>query len=731
MNFSKLKNDIPASIVVFLVALPLCLGVALASGAPLLSGIIGGVIGGIVVGFLSSSHTSITGPAAGLVALVLVSIHQLGNFDIFLTAVLIAGFLQCIMGILKTGIFINYIPSNVIKGFLAAIGIILIFKQIPHALGYDIDAEDDFSFFQLDGENTFSELFKMLGFITPGALAISVVSIAILIFWENSFLRKLKYLPSTLFVLIFGVLLSQFFDHFIPYLSIEQVHLVNIPHINTNELMSHIHLPELYHFYDYKVYLVAITIAVVASLETLINIEAADKIDPHKRESLPNRELVAQGIGNMVSGLVGGLPLTSVIARSSVNIQAGSATKLSAILHGLFMLISVFFLSSAINLIPLASLAAILLITGYKLAKVTLFKTMYKKGWGQFIPFVTTIVAILFTNLLVGTLIGLAVSLFFLIRVHHSSPFLFDKTKLHVGEILKLELPNQVSFINKTSIKNKLWNIPENSKIIIDATYCDFIDIDILEIINDFKTIVAPEKNIHLNIIGLKEQYELTDHIQFVNVLDKETQKALHPDEILELLKAGNERFVNGKWSEKYFPHQVNATATGQNPMAVVISCIDSRTSTELIFDLGLGDVFSVRIAGNIINEDILGSIEFGCKVAGAKIIVVLGHTKCGAVKGACDAVQMGNLTTLLEKIKPSVDAEKTTLENRNSGNAEFVEKVAVLNTKNMVKSIMDKSPILKEMIDSGSIGIIGGFHDITTGMVTFFDDAKVISPHK
>ncbi len=351
MNLNKLKNDVPASLVVFLVALPLCLGIALASGAPLLSGIIAGIVGGIVVGSLSGSHTSVSGPAAGLAAVVLSSITKLGVFELFLTAVIIAGVIQLIMGLLKAGIFADYMPNNVIKGLLAAIGIILILKQIPHALGYDADYEGDFSFSQMDGENTFSELINAFGAISSGAVIISVISLFILIIWDKTPMKKIRFLPASLLVVILGILIDLFFHSYMPQFAISSIHLVNIPVVDSSSFSSLFHMPELSHFTNSDVWMVAFTVAIIASIETLLNIEAVDKIDPHKRVTPPNRELLAQGAGNIVSGFLGGIPVTSVIVRSSVNIQSGNATKLSAIIHGFLLLGSVLALSPLFNLI--------------------------------------------------------------------------------------------------------------------------------------------------------------------------------------------------------------------------------------------------------------------------------------------------------------------------------------------------------------------------------------------
>ncbi|CAA9239676.1 MAG: Na(+)-dependent bicarbonate transporter BicA [uncultured Adhaeribacter sp.] len=719
MNLKTLKNDIPASIVVFLVALPLCLGVALASGAPLLSGIISGIIGGIVVGLISKSQTSVSGPAAGLAAVVLAAITQLGSFELFLSAVFIAGLLQLIMGFAKAGFIANYIPSNVIKGLLAAIGLLLILKQIPHAIGYDQDPEDDYSFVQPDGENTFSGIYNALRFITPGAVAISLISVFILYYWDKTFLKKIKLLPASLFVVIMGIVLNLIFKQYIPYLGIEQSHLVTLPPFDTTNLAAYLHVPNPANLGNYQLWIVAFTIAIVASLETLLNLEAVDKLDPHKRESAPNRELIAQGFGNVTAGLLGGIPVTSVIVRSSVNIQSGNETKLSTILHGVFMLVSVLILSPVLNLIPLSALAAILIMTGYKLAKISLFKEMYQKGWSQFLPFVITILAIIFTDLLIGVLIGLAVSIFYLMRSNYRNPFVKEQNKQHIGEVIKLDLPNQVSFLNKASIKNTLWDVPANAKVLIDASNSDYVDNDILEIINDFKQVVAPERNIQLNIIGLEERYWLNDHIQFINVLDRETQQKLKPAEVLDLLKIGNERFKYGKWTDKYYHQQVDATSSGQNPMAVIITCIDSRTSPEIIFDAGLGDILTIRIAGNIISPEIIGSLEIAAKL-GAKLIVVEGHSNCGAIGMALANETSYNMGTITTKIQKAVIQCGCTQNHIDTKDEAMLEKITRQNVQNSIAEILDHSPYLRAKIDQKEMGIVAAYHNLTTSKVDF-----------
>lgn len=652
-----------------------------------------------------------------MTAIVLSSITQQGSFELFLSALVIAGFLQLAMGFGKIGFIANYVPTNVIKGLLAAIGIILILKQIPHALGYDADPEGDYSFFQSNGENTMSELINMLNYIHPGATIIGVLSVFTLIFWDKIPVKAFRFLPGSLFVVVMGVLLNLLFASAFPALMIEQSHLVTLPQFDSS---SFFHLPALADFKNYQVFTVAVTIALVASLETLLNIEAVDKLDPHKRESPPNRELVAQGVGNVFAGFLGGLPVTSVIVRSSVNIGAGNETKLSTISHGILLLVSIMALSPILNLIPLSSLAAILLVTGYKLAKVSIFKEMYMKGWNQFIPFIVTIVAIVFTDLLIGIVIGLGVGIFYLLKSNFRNPFTLRTETLSVGEVIKLDLSEEVSFLNKASIRETLWQIPNHSKVIIDASKSGFIDEDVLELIRDFKTTVAPERGIQLNVLGLREKYKMPGHVKFITVLSRDAQQELTPLAIVDLLKAGNLRFTKGYVSEKFYEHQVNVTSLGQNPIAIIVSCIDSRTSPEIVFDAGIGDLLIVRVAGNVSGKAVVGSIELAVRKIGVKLVVVMGHSNCGAIKAAIDQVSDGNIAFITEKINTAiVHAGLNPLAIDTSDNA-LMEQVTCLNAENSIRDIFNESAYLKQRVAQKEIGVVSAYYDTTSGHVSF-----------
>ena len=506
--FGSIKKDLPASIVVFLVALPLCLGIALASGAPPFAGIIAGIIGGIVIGSLSGSPLGVSGPAAGLAIIVLNAIDDLGGFEIFLLSVVIAGILQIIMGFIKAGIIAYYFPSSVIHGMLAGIGIIIFLKQIPHAFGYDKDPEGDLAFIQNDNENTFSELFNMLDYVSPGAIIITVVSLIILLGWSTKFIQQFKVaqlIPGPFIAVVVGILLNYLFKSN-PDLMLSQDHLVELPIAkNATEFFGNFSLPDYTALGNIKVWITGIVIAVVASLETLLCVEASDKQDDLKRITPTNRELKAQGVGNIISGLIGGLPITQVIVRSSANQQAGGQTKLSTIFHGIFLLISIILIPTLLNQIPLATLAAILLVIGYKLAKPALFKRMSSQGMGQFIPFMVTILGIVFTDLLTGIALGLVVAVFIILRNNFKVPYRLTREASEEPEIVhdyNIVLSEDVTFLNKASVLKTLDEIADNSKVTIDASGTRFIHYDVREIIEDF-IINSKSRNIEVELIDL------------------------------------------------------------------------------------------------------------------------------------------------------------------------------------------------------------------------------------
>ena len=504
---SNLKSDFPASIVVFFVALPLCLGIAMASGAPLFSGLIAGIIGGIVVGGLSGSKIGVSGPAAGLAAIVLTAIGTLGSFENFLVAVVLGGVIQLIFGLLKAGVIGYYFPSSVIKGMLTGIGIIIILKQIPHFFGYDANPEGDFAFMQADGENTFSELLNVVNFIKPGSALIGVIGLLILLLWDKVLSKKAKIfhlIQGPVVAVVVGIVFYMVTrDN--EALAITSTHLVSVPVPNDfSSFMGQFSSPNFSALANTEVWVVAFTIALVASLETLLCVEATDKLDPHKNVTPTNRELMAQGAGNILSGLIGGLPITQVIVRSSANIQSGGRTKMSAIIHGLFLLGSVILIPNLLNMIPLSVLAAILLIVGFKLAKPALFMSMYKLGWKQFVPFMATVLGIIFTDLLIGIGMGLLVGIVvILFKSYQNSHFLHKEGEDIDDGKVKMTLAEEVTFFNKGAILKELDRLPSDSFLELDVTKTKYLDHDIIEIMDDFIH-KAEERNITIKLISEK-----------------------------------------------------------------------------------------------------------------------------------------------------------------------------------------------------------------------------------
>ncbi|WP_345977913.1 SulP family inorganic anion transporter [Sulfurimonas sp. HSL3-7] len=505
--FKEIKSDLPASIIVFFVALPLCLGIALASGAPLFSGIIAGIVGGIVVGMASGSRLGVSGPAAGLAVIVFGGIATLGSWEAFLAALVLAGLFQIAMGYMKAGFIAYFFPTSVITGLLTGIGLLIILKQIPHALGYDTSFLGDEAFLQAGGENTFTAISTAFQLFTPGAIIISLASLAILILWEKVLTKKsrlFEILQGPIVVVFFGIAMNYMFQNGWLDFTLTPEQIVTLPVVSSlGEFISQFSFPDFSQLSNPEVYKIAVVLAIVASLETLLSVEAADKLDPHKRVTPTNRELKAQGLGNMVSGMIGGLPITQVVVRSSANISFGAKTKLSTIMHGFFLLISVVSIASLLNMIPLASLSAILFMVGYKLAKPSLFKWMYRQGWEQFIPFTVTIVMMLVTDLLTGVLFGLVASIIF--TLHHSyrnSYYMKDIVTNDEGrDVHHIVLAEEVSFFNKASIIKTLEAIPENAKVIIDCSKSKAIAYDVVEFIRDYP-LQAAVKNITVETVN-------------------------------------------------------------------------------------------------------------------------------------------------------------------------------------------------------------------------------------
>jgi len=728
-------RDYLAGLVVFLVALPLCLGIALASNAPLVSGLISGVIGGIVVGLMSGSHTSVSGPAAGLAAIVAAELATLGSWESLLVAIVIAGLVQILFGFMRVGLISLFFPSSVVKGLLTAIGVLLVLKQIPHLFGHDADAEGDFSFVQPDGRNTFSELFEIVQDLHIGAAAIGLVCLALLVVWSRSATLKKFPVPGAAVVVGVGVLLNAVFQSLGDTWLVTASHLVQVPVPGSaTGLTEFLSFPNFAALSDPKVYVAGVTLAIVASLESLLNLHAVDKLDPRQRISPVNRELLAQGTGNVLAGLLGGLPITSVIVRSSVNISAGAQSRRSTITHGVLLLVAVVLVPALLNRIPLSCLAAILLVAGFKLARPSVWKAMWKEGLSQFLPFLITIVAIVGTNLMTGILIGLGVSIAHILKRSFSRSLILIKEKHAAQDVLRIELSSHVGFFSRARLEKELGAIPRGGHVLLDGRRTDFIDPDVLGLIHDFQEKTAPARGVVVSVLGLKDHYDaLEDRIEFVDHTTREVRENFTPAGVLSILAEGNRRFRSGHRLTRDLVRQISSTSTGQAPMAAVLSCMDSRAPVELLFDLGLGDVFSIRVAGNIARQKIMGSLEYGCGVAGAKLLLVLGHTSCGAVGAAVElheshqtalaATGCDHLDPIVDDIQRSIPAGEVGPAKSDPGRADYLNRIARLNVQRVMKSIRSESRKIDALLTSGDVAIVGGLYHIDSGQVDFFDE--------
>lgn len=730
---STVPQDLSAGLVVFLVALPLCLGVSLASNAPLLSGALAGIVGGGVVGMLSRSQTSVSGPSPGSAAIVAAQIALLGSFPAFLLAVVVAGLIQIGLGLARAGFVAAFFPSSVIKGLLAAIGVLLILKQIPHLLGHDADPQGDMAFLQTDHANTFTELGHMFGHIHLGAGVVGLASLAILALWAYWKPLTKSIVPAPLVVVIVGVGLGQLFGWLGGIWTVEPSNYVQVPVAESwSGFIGFLQRPDFSQWSNPAVYTAGLTIAAVASLETLLNLEAVDKLDPQQRTSPPNRELLAQGVGNVVVGLIGGIPITSAIVRSSVSINAGAKTKLATVVHGALLLVSVACLPMWLNSIPLSCLAAILFVTGAKLASPRQVMRMWGEGRYQFVPYALTVVAIVFTDLVVGVLIGLAVSLGFILNSNYRRPIRRIVEKHLGGEVLHVELANQVSFLNRAALQRVLDDVPSGGHVLLDAQSTDYIDPDVLGLIRDFDEQTAAARGVQVSLLGFRKKYQLLDRTQYLDCSTRELQTQLSPGQVLRILKDGHDRFQAGQRLTRDLGRQVRATSIGQHPLAVVLSCIDSRAPAELIFDLGVGDILSIRIAGNVVSPEVLGSMEYACAVAGAKLILVMGHTRCGAVTAATElactpeaaakAAGCLHLEPIVQVIQQSIDRTAclsmptwTTDEKER-----FVNSVARANVSHVADLVLSQSHQISGLHQQGRVAIIGAVYDVATGGIEF-----------
>jgi MFS superfamily sulfate permease-like transporter len=729
-------SEFCAGVVVACVAIPMGMGIASISGAPPAAGIIAAIFGGLVVGWISGSPTSITGPSAGLSLAIASLMGAVGSFETFLLAVVLAGILQVIFGIARFGWLASFFPSSVLDALLAAIGLILIFKQIPHLMGHDNDIEGDMAFLQPDRRNTFSELITLFdGEVHLGAATVGLVTlVSILVF---KFLdRSKKYpLPSMTIGLLVGILTSFLVNRWGQGWMIEGGHLISLPvwggEKGWNSLLT---FPNWSKFSEPAVYLTAGAIAVISSLETLLNLSATDRIDKSDRPSPPNRELIALGIGNTLCGLVGGIPMSAAIERSAVCLQAGSRTKLCAIIHGLVLLSALTLIPQLFNAIPLSALAAILIVTGGWLARPEVFRRIWQGGRYQIIPFFVTIAAILVTDLLIGVVVGLLFAVGFILNSNLRRPLRQFVEKHIGGDILHIELAEQVSFLNRPVIERALRNAEPGTQILLDATNSDYIDPDILAMIRNFVK-KSPVHKVSVSLRGFRQKYSLDDVIQYVDFTNRDVQEKMTPRDALHILKDGNQRFCENRRLFRDLGRQVQATSAGQHPFAAVLSCIDSRAPVETVLDLGVGDVFSARVAGNVVSPKILGSLEYATAVVGSKLILVLGHTKCGAVHAAvklADAGKTGSeatgcqhLDSILEEIHPSINlpvlrAMDTADE---KGRDQFAEDVARRNVIQSVRNIVDISQTIRKLVDEGRVAVVGAIYDVSTGKVHFLED--------
>ncbi|WP_073962121.1 bifunctional SulP family inorganic anion transporter/carbonic anhydrase, partial [Acinetobacter baumannii] len=611
---------------------------------------------------------------------------------------------------------------NVILGLLAAIGAILIVTQLPYLFGLT-----DFSWKEVwtATPDTFIQKFD------AGAALIGLLSLFLILAWDSSPLKKLA-LPSALIAVVLAAVFNFVLISIGSSWAVQSNNLIQLPNIlqAPEEVLV---FPDFSYLAEPLIYTGAITLAIVASLETLLNLEAADKLDPQKRSSPPNRELWAQGAGNIVSGLIGGMPVTSVIVRSSVNANTGARSKCSTIIHGVLLLLAILFFVPLMNMIPLSALAAILIVTGFKLTHPKLFKQLYQKGWRQFLPFIITLVAILLTDLLTGILVGLFTSSAFILYGNFNKGVRVYKEKHLHGIVTRIELPSQVTFLNRSALISALEHIHKDQQLIIDATQCDSIDPDIYQVIQDYQNETAVKRQVDLKLIGFKQHYEeVDDAVLDIYISTRDLQRKLSPQQVITLLKEGNERFVKNERLQRDIYRQIRVTADeGQHPIAAVLGCMDSRAPTEMIFDVGIGDLFSLRIAGNIAGQKVLGSLEFACQAKGSKVILVLGHTDCGAVTSACqlrlqqkqisDVKEMPHIQYVLGPLMHSVESVYDIMQPREL-NKTFVNQVTAMNVHYNIQYIINNSTVLKDLLDRGEIAIVGAIYDVKTGHVEFLD---------
>lgn len=714
-------RDILSGFLISLVSIPMCMGIALSSGLPASSGLLSGIIGGVVVGIISRSNVSITGPAAGFIGFSVSANIALGSLDLFFLTVFFAGIIQILMGSAKLGFLSDYIPSTVINGLMSAIGLFLIVNQFPYIL-YKLNNDSEIVSLSSLGDGLYSSFSTLIYSqeIHYGALLISLMTIAIIVFSKKR-PKLFNNIPGPILAILFAVGLNEIFKCYFPSMadnSTFSLGLFNgLPNNSSLNFLENFRVDLLL---NPHIYLYAFLMAMIASLETSANLKAVERLDGYRKRSPKNRELIAQGVGNVLCGLLGGAPLTSVIGRSSLNIEMGAKSKKSTIVSGMLILLLVSFFSEWLNKIPIASLAMIMIYIGFRLLSPSKFKEIYNQGFERASIFFLTFLGIIWLGILYGLLLGTAFSIIFILKESSRVRFDIIKESYASGEISRIVLPQQTTFLNKASLIAELGDIPKGTQLIIDGRFVEYIDKEVLFQLYEFRDSEALNRGIRLNMIGFQKNYNIHDHISFINVPSRETQDKLTPLLALNILIAGNNRFVSESPIHRSIKQEIEYTSEQQHPIAIVLGCIDSRVPVETIFDMGFGELFCVRVAGNIVNDDVIASIEYACKVAGAKLIVVLGHSECGAIKAACDGIKMGTITALLEKIKPAISAEKKTKNNRDSSNSAFVERVSWLNIKETICHVRERKGILSTMISSGEVGVIGAKYNISTGKVDF-----------
>ncbi len=807
-SIAKFGKDFVAGLIVFLVALPLCLGIAIGSGADPMAGLIAGVVGAIVTGVISGSHTSVSGPAAGLTAIVAGQITQLGSFETFLLAVLFAGVLQIVLGVVKAGVLSAFFPSSVIKGLLAAIGVILILGQLPLLLGLQKDLrgksssvvamdasamvspqrggggdpsrsgersdanpvsdghqneENGSNGHEVAGPSTASpgtavhgpanhgheigqQIFKFIrdmkavfqydNGIQWASLLIGLISLAFLIVWDQIKALKKSLVPSPLVVVILGAVLGVVFQSlgWGQGWSLVENHFVFVPTAQSwSDIVGFARLPDFSQWANSAVYVAAVTLAIVASLETLLNLEAVDKLDKKQRVSPPNRELIAQGCGNVCCGLIGGLPVTSVVIRGSVNVNAGSETKLSAIIHGLLLVACVVAIPWLLNMIPLSCLAAILLMTGYKLASPTLFQAMAKEGRYQLLPFVLTLGSIVLTDLLIGVIIGLVLSLLFILNSNVRRPVRMIHEKHLDGELLHVELANQVSFLNKASLLAAMREAKQGSRLLLDARRSDYIDPDVLGMIRDFQTKTAPALGIRLELIGFRDRYRFQSKEDSVDYSLVEARERLTPDQVQAMLLEGNKRFVEGHPID----HDLRPSSlpgSNHRPIAAFYTGIDSKTPVEMLFDLGIGDAFGLRMPGAVFSRQALGGLEYAATVGGIKLIVVFSRYDSQLIEIVARRVSepdylplvagCENLESVLTEIAESVDRDAVArfVSMSEQEQRTLVNHFSERHIRRTIRLILEHSQVIRQLVENGRLKIVPAMLDTDSGAADFLD---------